>query len=120
MITAYGFAEHLLNDMSMIMECGARSFYTDMKYDMKYFVYITEELPKIVSEFLKVSNKKEDTYIAGFSMGGYGALKAALKRPEVFCVAAGLLTVADIKNNMFGGTLMPVFGEDLNIPDEED
>ncbi len=104
----------------IVMPCGARSFYTDMKYGMKYFSYITEELPSIVSEFLKVSNKREDTYIAGLSMGGYGALKAALKKPEVFCAAAGLSSVADIKNGMFNDTLVPVFGEDLNIPDEED
>ena len=77
----------------IVMPCGARSFYTDMKYGMKYFSYITEELPSIVSEFLKVSNKREDTYIAGLSMGGYGALKAALKKPEVFCAAAGLSSV---------------------------
>ena len=102
------------------MPCGARSFYTDMKYGMKYFSYITEELQDVISEFLKVSNKREDTYIAGLSMGGYDALKAALKKPEVFCAAAGLSSVADIRNGMFDDTLVPVFGEDLNIPDEED
>lgn len=104
----------------IVMPCGAKSFYTDMKYGMKYFSYITEELPHIVSEFLKVSDKREDTYIAGLSMGGYGALKAALKKPEVFCAAAGLSSVADIKNRMLDDVLVPVFGEELNIPDEED
>ena len=95
----------------VVMPCGARSFYTDMKYGMKYFSYITEELPCVVSEFLKVSNKREDTYIAGISMGGYGALKAALKKPEVFCACGGLSPVADIKNGMFNDVLVPVFGE---------
>ena len=104
----------------IVMPCGAKSFYTDMKHGMKYFSYITEELPRIVSEFLKVSDKREDTYIAGLSMGGYGALKAALKKPEVFCAAAGLSSVADIKNGMFDDVLVSVFGEELNIPDEED
>ncbi len=104
----------------VIMPCGGKSFYTDMKYDMKYFTYITEELPRVVSEFLKVSTKREDTYIAGLSMGGYGALKAALKKPEKYCAAAGLSSVADIKNGMFDGVLVPVFGEGVNIPDDED
>lgn len=104
----------------VIMPCGGKSFYTDMKYDMKYFTYITEELPRVVSEFLKVSDKREDTYIAGLSMGGYGALKAALKKPEKYCAAAGLSSVADIKNGMFDGILVPVFGEGVNIPDDED
>ena len=104
----------------VVMPCGARSFYTDMKYGMKYFSYITEELPRVINEFLKVSTKREDTYIAGLSMGGYGALKAALKRPDVFCAAAGISSVADIKNGMFNDVLLPVFGEELVIPDEED
>ncbi len=104
----------------VVMPCGAKSFYTDMKYGMKYFSYITEELPRVIGEFLKVSNKREDTYIAGLSMGGYGALKAALKKPEVYCAAAGLSAVADIRNRMFDDVLVPVFGEEMHIPDEED
>ena len=104
----------------VVMPCGAKSFYTDMKYGMKYFSYITEELPKVVCEFLKVSPKREDTYIAGLSMGGYGALKAALRKPEVYCASAGLSSVADIKNVGFDDVLLPVFGENKEISDDED
>jgi len=104
----------------VVMPCGARSFYTDMKYGLQYFSYITEELPRVVNEFFKVSNKREDRYIAGLSMGGYGALKAALKKPEVFCAAAGMSSVADIKDGTFDDVLVPVFGEGVHIPDEED
>ena len=104
----------------VVMPCGGRSFYTDMKYGMKYFTYITEELPRVVREFFKVSDKREDTYIAGLSMGGYGALKSALKRPDVFCAGAGLSSVTDIRNSMFYETLVPVFGEGYVIPDDED
>lgn len=104
----------------VVMPCGARSFYTDMKYGMKYFTYITEELPKVIGEFLRVSTKREDTYIAGLSMGGYGALKAALRRPDVYCAAAGVSSVADIKMKDFSEVLTPVFGEEMNISDEED
>jgi len=104
----------------VVMPCGGRSFYTDMKYGLNYFSYITEELPNVIGEFLKVSSKREDTYIAGLSMGGYGALKAALKKPEVFCAAAGISSVADIKNGLFNDVLLPVFGEGINIPDDED
>lgn len=104
----------------VVMPCGGKSFYTDMKYGMKYFSYITEELPGIIKEFFKVSDKREDTYIAGLSMGGYGALKAALRKPEVYCAVAGLSSVADIKYDKFKDVLVPVFGEEMNIPDEED
>ncbi len=104
----------------VVMPCAAKSFYTDMKYGMKYFSYITEELPSVISEFLKVSTKREDTYIAGLSMGGYGALKAALKRPDVYSAGAGISSVADIKVRNFDEVLVPVFGEEMAIPDEED
>ncbi|MEE1224172.1 MAG: alpha/beta hydrolase family protein [Clostridia bacterium] len=104
----------------VVMPCGGRSFYTDMKYGAKYFTYITEELPGIVREFLNVSDKREDTYIAGLSMGGYGALKSALKKPEVFCACAGLSSVADIRCGLFDEVLVPVFGDELVIPDDED
>ena len=104
----------------VVMPCGAKSFYTDMKYGLGYFSYIAGELPRVVSEFLNVSDKREDRYIAGLSMGGYGALKAALKLPEVFCAGAGLSSVADIKDSIFHDVLVPVFGEEGKIPDEED
>lgn len=104
----------------VVMPCGGRSFYTDMKYGAQYFSYITEELPSIMAEFFNVSSKREDTYIAGLSMGGYGALKAALKRPDAYCAGAGISSVADIKCGLFNDALVPVFGEDLNIPDDDD
>ena len=72
-----------------------------------------------MSEFLKISTKREDTFIAGNSMGGYGALKAALKRPDVFCAGAGLPSVSDIKNGMFDDILLSGFGDEVNIPDED-
>ena len=111
-------------DLCVVMPCGGKSFYTDMKYGMKYFSYLTEELPKVIHEFLNVSDKREDTYIAGLSMGGYGALKTALRRPDLYCAAAGLSSCADIKSQMlhqmFHDVFIPVFGEEINIPDEDD
>ena len=106
----------------VVMPCGDKSFYTDMKYGSKYYTYISEELPKLISEFFHVSDKKEDTFIAGLSMGGYGALKVAMKNPDRYCKVAGLSSVADIKavTERFHDTFVPIFGEDVNIPDEED
>ena len=55
-------------------------------------------------------------------MGGYGALKVAMKNPDRYCKVAGLSSVADIKavTERFHDTFVPIFGEDVNIPDEED
>lgn len=105
----------------VVMPCGGKSFYTDMKYGMKYYTYIAKELPRIIREFFNVSDKREDNYIAGLSMGGYGALKIGLRECDSFCAAAALSPVIDLH---FAGErnewLTSIFGEDGQIPKEED
>ncbi|MBN7772586.1 alpha/beta hydrolase [Clostridium aminobutyricum] len=61
-----------------------RSFYADMKYGFKYFTYVTEELPAICKSVFNISAKREHTAVIGGSMGGYGALKCALAKPEQY------------------------------------
>ena len=46
--------------------------------------------PSVVRSFFRVSARREDTFVAGLSMGGYGALKWALHQPERFAAAASL------------------------------
>ena len=43
-----------------------------------------------------MSTRREDTFVAGLSMGGYGAVKWALRRPEVFAAAASLSGALDV------------------------
>lgn len=70
--------------MIFIMPEVTRSFYTDMAQGPAYFTYVAEELPMLIQQVFNVSAKKEDTYVIGASMGGYGALKLALTHPNVF------------------------------------
>ncbi|MCE5286719.1 MAG: hypothetical protein LLG02_12845 [Pelosinus sp.] len=67
-----------------IMPEVARSFYTDMKYGQHFFSYVVDELPKICKGVFNISAKREDTAVIGASMGGYGALKCAFSKPEVY------------------------------------
>lgn len=67
-----------------IMPEVARSFYTDMKYGPEYFSYLTTELPIICKSIFNISANRADTAIIGCSMGGYGALKCALSKPEQY------------------------------------
>lgn len=106
----------------VIMPCGAKSFYTDIENGDKYFTYITKELPQVIREFFNVSPKREDTFIAGNSMGGYGAMKAALRACDTFGGVAALSAVADIEafgRGEYSDSLKKVFGQDINIPDED-
>jgi S-formylglutathione hydrolase FrmB len=72
----------------VVMPSVGRSFYIDQPNGQKYFTYLTEELPRYLKDVFGLSPRREDTYIAGNSMGGYGAFKAALLRPELYTAAA--------------------------------
>jgi putative tributyrin esterase len=80
-------------------EVGGSSFYADQLYGHKYFTYLSEELPLALECFLPLSKRSEDRYVAGLSMGGYGAFKWAFRKPGFFAAAAnlsGLSLVAEI------------------------
>lgn len=104
----------------VVMPCADKSFYCDMKYGMAFYTFIAKELPRLIREFFHVSDKREDTFAAGLSMGGYGALKLALREPQTFCAAAGLSPCADIKALEFGDVMRAVFGDEKHVPDEDD
>jgi S-formylglutathione hydrolase FrmB len=82
------------NVIFVMPEVG-RSFYCDFKYGRNYFSFINEELPKICSRIFNISAKREDTAAIGYSMGGYGALKASLSKPEQYgfcgCISTACL-----------------------------
>ena len=107
-------------DICVIMPNCHRSFYTDMKYGGKYFTYITKELPERISEFLNISTDRDKTFIAGNSMGGYGALKAGLTYPDQYAGIGSFSAVADIKNERFKNELLPVFGNSKEILPKDD
>ena len=71
--------------IAVVMPNADRSWYTDMPGGANYFTFITEELPKACRGFFRgMSDKREDNFIGGLSMGGYGAIKAALTYPEKY------------------------------------
>ena len=83
--------------IAVVMPTTHLAFYTDTTYGMRYWTYISEELPKICREFFpQMSDKKEDNLAAGLSMGGYGAWKLGLGASETFGAAASLSGCLDI------------------------
>lgn len=75
--------------LAVVMPAVNRSFYTDIGDDA-YWTFISEELPKIVQSFFRISNDWKKTFVAGLSMGGYGAFKLGLTHPERYAAAASL------------------------------
>lgn len=66
--------------IAVIMPDGDNSFYVDNPVENRYFgKYIGEELVEYTRRLFHLSKKREDTYIGGLSMGGYGAMRNGLK-----------------------------------------
>lgn len=86
--------------VAVVMPEVQRGFYTDMTYGPAYFTYITEELPRLCGSFFRITEDPARTYIAGLSMGGYGALKAALRCPERYAAAGCFSGAVDIRSRM--------------------
>ncbi|MBE7055964.1 MAG: esterase family protein [Ruminococcaceae bacterium] len=83
----------------VVMPDGDVSWYCDMNNGRKYFTYITQELPGLIrSTFSNISGKREDTFIGGASMGGYGAFKAAMTYPENYGKVFGFSSAVDMED----------------------
>lgn len=82
--------------LAVVMPQVDHSFYTDMAYGKKYWTFLSEELPQIARSFFPLSAAREDNFVAGLSMGGYGAFKWALRRPDAFAAAASLSGVLHV------------------------
>jgi len=82
--------------LAVVMPAVDRSFYADMQYGLKYWTYLSEELPGLMRQYFPLSARREDNFAAGLSMGGYGAFKLALNRPERYAAAASLSGALDL------------------------
>lgn len=111
------------HNLAVIMPAVNHSFYCNEKYGEKYWDYVSEELPQTMQRFLHISNKPEDNYVAGLSMGGYGAMRLALTYPERFAAAASFSGVVGISwvfaRHQEDGTAARIFGEESNIEGTE-
>ena len=80
--------------LAVVMPSGENSFYLDIPVKDgclgDFGAYIGEELVAVTREMFPLSRKREETYIAGLSMGGYGACRNGLKYCDTFGKAAVL------------------------------
>ncbi|MDR1325120.1 MAG: esterase family protein [Treponema sp.] len=82
--------------LAVIMPGTDLGFYTDMKYGYDFWQFFSKELPRLVHEFFpRLSTRREDTFVAGLSMGGFGALKLGINCPERFSAVASLSGLTD-------------------------
>lgn len=119
------YAEDL--NLAVVMPAVHLSFYNDMAHGGKYWQFISEEVPAFVRDIFPLSSKREDNYVAGLSMGGYGAFKMVLTHPERFVAAASLSGAVDLsevvsvkkedpENKAWLEEMRTVFGDLSKVP----
>lgn len=72
------------SNLFVVMPDAGPSFYQDMDCGFHYWTFLTSELPAFCQSLFPISTRREDTFAAGLSMGGYGAMRLGLTFPERF------------------------------------
>jgi len=108
-------------NLAVVMPAVHRSFYTDMAVGYRYWTFISEELPELARHFFPLSAAREDNFVAGLSMGGYGAFKLALTHPDRYAAAASLSGALDMvraakeNDEEWQAEIKRIFGNRRNI-----
>ena len=108
--------------LAVVMPDGGLGWYTDMYRGLAWFKFISGELPALCRRFFPIlSDKREDTYIGGNSMGGYGALKCALRAPQTFSKVISLSGALDAVDTAINNTVPATrrYWEDVFGPAED-
>lgn len=112
------------NGLVLIIPSVGNSFYSDMVYGSAAYTFITQEMPYQLSQIFKIPSQRDKNFIAGLSMGGYGALKIGLSQPTKFAGCASFSGAVDVASMLaqkdapgVKEVFTPIFGETLELPD---
>ena len=107
-------------------DCG-NSFYHNMMYGGAYRTFLIEELPVLLHSMFRLPKSRNRNFIAGLSMGGYGALYLGMTRPDIYGACASFSGAVDLgmmlrsdDTTALRETFAPVFGESLALPRTSD
>ena len=117
-------------NLVVVMPSVHLSFYTNMAHGGKYWQFISEEVPTLARELFSLSSDRKDNFVAGLSMGGYGAFKLALTCPDRYVAAASLSGAVDIRevvkekrndplNKAWLAEMRNVFGDLSKVPNSK-
>ncbi len=76
------YAEH--HGLAVVAVSYENSYLTDLRIGQQYWTWITQDLIPYVRGIFPLSEKREDNFVAGASMGGYCAAKLALRKADMF------------------------------------
>ena len=92
--------------IAVVMPTVHLAWYTDMAQGNRYWTFISDELPKKCrSFFANMSDKREDNFAAGLSMGGYHSLHISKQYPDMFnyvgLFSAAIMPDAKVKSPIY-------------------
>ena len=100
-------------DLCVVMPSGENMFYLDHPDEGNmYGEFIGRELVEFTRKTFPLSRKREDTYIGGMSMGGYGAIRNGLKYAETFGAIIGLSSALIVDETLLIRNPDPKFPSD--------
>ena len=89
--------------------------------------YTAVELPAVCRRMFGLGAAREQNYIFGLSMGGYGAMKCALTYPDRYAGAASFSGVCDLRRtverrsiSLHESEIAAIFGEEKAVPPKDD
>lgn len=112
--TRYSSCERYAREQGVVLVIPEvqRSFYIDGVYGLRYFTYVSQELPAACRRMFGLSGDRSLNYVMGLSMGGYGALKCALTFPEKYAGCGSFSGVTDLDAFLHRQAL-PMRGEEF-------
>lgn len=101
-------------DLAVVMPSGDNAFYVDHPQTGNcYGQFIGRELVEITRRMFPLSRKREDTFIGGLSMGGYGAMRNGLKYADTFGAILCFSGVLQLLEGLPGSVTDRAFQEGL-------
>ena len=96
-------AKYTESGLILVMPEGGSSYYTNSAEhpEDRYEDYIVKDMISEVESKYPAAPGRESRAIVGVSMGGYGAVKIAMKRPELFAFAGGISPAVDVPTRPF-------------------
>ena len=84
------------HQIALIMPSGQNGFYVNAVHGLKYYDFIHYELPMWAEHNFPLLTGKENRFIAGLSMGGYGALRHGLSGLDQYAAIGAFSPACDV------------------------
>lgn len=96
-------AQYAARGLILVMPQGDSSYYSNWvsKKNNAYENYLVDDMIAEVESRFPALQTRTGRAIVGVSMGGFGAVRLALTRPELYCFAGGISSAVDVPSRPF-------------------